>query len=133
MEKYRMWIGGEWVDADSGKTMLTYNPANGEIVAEVPLGAKSDVDKAVAAARKAFPAWSRRTQEDRSTIVARIAAALGKHRDELIKLEIQEHGATARHAPMMIAFATKNMELAAAAARVHMGKVLPARPLLYAI
>jgi acyl-CoA reductase-like NAD-dependent aldehyde dehydrogenase len=128
MEKYRMWIGGEWVDADSGKTMLTYNPANGEIVAEVPLGAKSDVDKAVAAARKAFPAWSRRTQEDRSTIVARIAAALGKHRDELIKLEIQEHGATARHAPMMIAFATKNMELAAAAARVHMGKVLPATP-----
>jgi len=128
MEKYRMWIDGQWVEADSGKTMRTYNPHNGEVVAEAPLAGKSDVDKAVAAARRAFPAWSKKTQEDRSAYVARIAAALREHKDELIKLEIAEHGATARHAPIMIAFATANMELAASAARVHMGKVLPATP-----
>jgi len=62
MESYKMWIEGKWVDADSGKTFLTHNPATGEVVAEVPLAGASDVDKAVAAARKAFPAWSRRTQ-----------------------------------------------------------------------
>lgn len=123
-----MWINGTWVEADSGRTFLTHNPANGEVIAEVPLAGKSDVDKAVAAARKAFPAWSRKTQEERSSVVARIAAALKDHKDELIKLEILEHGATARHAPIMIAFATANMELAASAARVHMGKVLPATP-----
>ena len=123
-----MWIDGQWVDADSGKTMRTYNPHNGDVIAEVPLAGKSDVDKAVAAARKAFPAWSKKTQEDRSTYVARIAAALREHKDELIKLEIAEHGATARHAPMMLAFAAANMELAASASRVHMGKVLPATP-----
>jgi acyl-CoA reductase-like NAD-dependent aldehyde dehydrogenase len=128
MEKHKMWIGGKWVDADSGKTFRTYNPANGEEVAEVPLGNRSDVDKAVAAARKAFPAWSRRTQEDRSELVLKIAQKIQEHKDELIQLEIREHGATARHAPMMIAFAAKNIELAAAGARVHMGKVLPATP-----
>jgi acyl-CoA reductase-like NAD-dependent aldehyde dehydrogenase len=128
MRKFKMWIDGKWVDADSGKTMLTHNPANGEVVAEVPLAGKSDVDKAVAAARKAFPSWSKRTQEERSAAVARIATALKEHQDELIRLEIQEHGATARHAPIMIAFATANLELAASAARVHMGKVLPATP-----
>ena len=128
MEKFKMWINGTWVEADSGRTFLTHNPANGEVIAEVPLAGKSDVDKAVAAARKAFPAWSRKTQEERSSVVARIAAALKDHKDELIKLEILEHGATARHAPIMIAFATANMELAASAARVHMGKVLPATP-----
>jgi acyl-CoA reductase-like NAD-dependent aldehyde dehydrogenase len=123
-----MWIDGKWVDADSGKTFRTYNPHNGDVIAEVPLAGKSDVDKAVDAARKAFPAWSRRTQEDRSTCVARISAALKEHKDELIELEIAEHGATARHAPIMIHFAAANLELAASAARVLMGKVLPATP-----
>jgi acyl-CoA reductase-like NAD-dependent aldehyde dehydrogenase len=128
MENYKMWIDGKWVDADSGETFQTHNPAHGEVVAEVPLAGKSDVNKAVAAARRAFPAWSRRIQEERSNVVARMAAALKKHKEELIQLEIREHGATARHAPMMIEFAVKNMELAASASRVLMGKVLPATP-----
>ncbi len=128
MERYKMWIGGQWVDAESGKTFRTYNPANGEEVAEVPLGNRTDVDKAVAAARKAFPAWSRRTQEERSEWVLKIAEKIKEHKEELVQYEIREHGATARHAPMMITFATKNIELAAAGARVHMGKVLPATP-----
>ncbi len=123
-----MWIDGKWVDADSGRTFRTYNPHNGDAIAEVPLAGKSDVDKAVAAARRAFPAWSRKTQEDRSACVAQIAAALRENGDDLIRLEISEHGATARHAPIMIRFATANLELAASAARVLMGKVLPATP-----
>jgi acyl-CoA reductase-like NAD-dependent aldehyde dehydrogenase len=128
MKKFKMWINSEWVDSESGRTFQTHNPANGDVIAEVPLAGKSDVDMAVAAARKAFPAWSRKTQEERSSAVARIAAALKEHRNELISLEILEHGATARHAPIMIEFATKNVELAASASRVHMGKVLPATP-----
>jgi acyl-CoA reductase-like NAD-dependent aldehyde dehydrogenase len=115
MQKFKMWMDGKWTEADSGKTFFTHNPANGEIIAEAPLAGKSDVDKAVAAARKAFPSWRRKTQEDRSSAVARIAAALREHKDELIRLEILEHGATARHAPIMLAFAIANLELAASA------------------
>ena len=55
MKQYKMWIGGKWVDAESGKTYPVFNPATEEIITELPLGSEADVDKAVAAARKAFP------------------------------------------------------------------------------
>jgi acyl-CoA reductase-like NAD-dependent aldehyde dehydrogenase len=128
VETYKMWIDGQWVDADSGRTFRTYNPATGEAVAEVPLAGLSDVDKAVAAARKALPAWSKKSQAERSAAVAQIAAAVREHADELARLEILEHGACAWHAPIMIGFAAGNLELAAAGARTCMGPVLPAAP-----
>ncbi|MBN2040362.1 MAG: aldehyde dehydrogenase [Spirochaetes bacterium] len=128
MERYKMLINGTLVDADSGKTFTTHNPANGDVIAEVPLADKSDVDKAVAAARKAQKPWARKIQEERSEAAAMIAAALKENKDELVRLEISEHGATARHAPIMIDFAVKNIELAAAGARTLMGNVLPVTP-----
>ncbi len=126
MEHFKMWIDGTWVDADSGETFLTYNPATGEVVSQVPLADKSDVDKAVAAARKAFPAWSRKSQAERSAVVARIAAALRENSDELAKLEVLEHGAPLDLAPFMIKFAADNVDLAASSSRTLMGGVLPA-------
>ena len=128
MEEYKMWINGRWVDADSGKKFYTHNPATGEVVAEVPLAGLSDVDKAVAAARGAFPSWARKTQAERSAVVNRMAAAIREHRDELARLEALEHGAMLAFAPHMIDFAIGNMELAASGARTSMGKVLPAVP-----
>lgn len=128
METYQMWIGSEWVDADSGKTFLTHNPATGEVVAQVPEAGPSDVDKAVSAARKAFPAWSQKSQAERSAVVARIASAVRKYGDDLARLEVLEHGATKAHAPMMLHFAAENIELAASSARTAMGSVLPLVP-----
>jgi len=128
MEKLKMWIGGKFVEADSGKTFTTHNPATGEVIAEVPLAGKSDVDKAVAAARKAFPAWSRKTQLERSNTVNKIAAAIREHSAELARLEVLEHGATLGHAPSMVEFSAQNMELAAAGARTLLGQVLPNIP-----
>ena len=128
MENYKMWIEGKWVDADSGKTFSTYNPATGEEISRVPLAGKSDVDKAVAAARRAFPVWSRKTQADRSAIVARIAEALRESGEELVRLEVLEHGAPLDFALSMIKFAADNVELAASESRTVMGEVLPAIP-----
>ncbi len=54
----KMLIGGQWVEAASGKTFPTYNPATGEALADVAEGDKEDIDRAVRAARQAFPAWS---------------------------------------------------------------------------
>jgi len=65
-----------WVDAESGKTYPVFNPATGEEIAQVPLGGLADVDKAVAAARKAFPIWSKKSQMARSDTVLNIAALL---------------------------------------------------------
>jgi betaine-aldehyde dehydrogenase len=125
MKKYQMWINGKYVSADSGKTFTTRNPATGEEIAEVPLAGKNDVDKAVAAAKKAFPVWSRMAQGDRSDIVVKIAQAVKKHTPELVKLETMEHGSPSWLAEQMLKFAAGNIEYAAAIARIHMGQVLP--------
>ena len=55
-----MLINGKWVDAASGKTFPTYNPATGEVLAKVAEGDKEDINRAVAAARAAFETgpWS---------------------------------------------------------------------------
>ena len=125
MQKYKMWINGKFVNADSGKTFTTRNPATGEEIAEVPLAGKSDVDKAVAAAKKAFQGWFRMAQGDRSDIVVKIAQAVRKHTPELVKLETMEHGSPLWLAEQMLKFAAGNIEYAAAIARNHMGQVLP--------
>jgi acyl-CoA reductase-like NAD-dependent aldehyde dehydrogenase len=120
-----MWIGGKFVNADSGETFTTRNPATGEEISEVPLAAKSDVDKAVAAAHKAFPAWSRMSQGDRSDIIVKIGEMVRKHIRELVRLETMEHGSPSWLAEQMLKFAAGNIEYAAAIARNHMGQVLP--------
>jgi acyl-CoA reductase-like NAD-dependent aldehyde dehydrogenase len=69
MKKYKMLINGKLVDAASGKTYTVVNPVTEEEIAQVPLGGKEEVDKAVAAARKAFPIWSQKPLEERSRIL----------------------------------------------------------------
>ena len=125
MLRYKMWIGGKFVNADSGQTFTTRNPATGEEISEVPLAAKSDVDKAVAAAHKAFPIWSRMAQGDRSDIIVKIGEIVRKHIRELVRLETMEHGSPSWLAEQMLKFAAGNIEYAAAIARNHMGQVLP--------
>jgi acyl-CoA reductase-like NAD-dependent aldehyde dehydrogenase len=97
-----MWIGGEWVDATSGETYKVFNPATEEEIAKVPLSGKADVDKAVAAARKAFPVWSKKTQHERSEILNQIAVSLRRHTQELAQLEVLDHGAPKRLANMWV-------------------------------
>jgi acyl-CoA reductase-like NAD-dependent aldehyde dehydrogenase len=92
MQQYKMWINGKWMDAESGKTFTVVNPANGIEFATVPLGGKPEVDKAVAAARLAFPVWSRKPQTERTQILLRIAAALKEKSRELAELESLDHG-----------------------------------------
>ena len=61
------YIGGAWVPAaDAGSVLDVTNPANGEVLARVPLSGRGDVDAAVAAARAAFPEWRRRSTIERA-------------------------------------------------------------------
>src|SRR3712207_7620971 len=67
--KYQLFIDGQWVDAESGKTFTTPNPATGQTLAEVAEGDKADIDKAVAAARRAFEGpWSKVSARDRGRL-----------------------------------------------------------------
>jgi aldehyde dehydrogenase (NAD+) len=80
-----MFIDGQLVDAESGATMQTLNPATGEVLGTVPRSAAADIDRAVAAARRAFEEgpWSRFTPADRQLLLIRIADAFERHWDEL--------------------------------------------------
>ncbi|MEZ5782675.1 MAG: aldehyde dehydrogenase family protein [Rhizobiaceae bacterium] len=80
----KMFIGGAWVDALSGETFESCNPATGALLASVPAGGKADVDRAVAAARAAFEgSWSRYKPYERQVLLLKIADLFEKHWDEL--------------------------------------------------
>jgi acyl-CoA reductase-like NAD-dependent aldehyde dehydrogenase len=92
MKQYKMWINGKWVDAESGKTYPVFNPATEEEIAQLPLGGKADVEKAVAAAKKAFPGWAKKSQAERCQVMSRIAVAIRENAQELGRLELIDHG-----------------------------------------
>ena len=127
MENPRMWIGGKWVDADSGKRYGVFNPSTGEEIARVPLGDESDVNKAVEAAGKAFPIWSKKSQTERSEIVMKIARAIKENTKELSELDTLEHGTPRKDADMAVKFSAERIEYAAQVARGLMGHVQPVR------
>ena len=122
MESYRMWIDGEWVNAESGKTFDVFNPTTEEVLGMVPLGADKDVDKAVKAARKAFPAWKKMTQADRSKALYRFATALRENANELVSFEVNEHGTPINLARGFAAAAADHTEYVASIARALMAR-----------
>jgi phenylacetaldehyde dehydrogenase len=90
----QLFINGEWVDAASGKTFETPNPATGETLARVAEGDAEDINRAVRAARAAFDdgPWSRMTPSERSRIVWKIGDLILEHVDELAQLESLDNG-----------------------------------------
>lgn len=92
----RLLIGGEWVEAKSGKVFDVFNPATDQVIAQVAEGDAADVELAVTAARQAFESgpWSRLTASERGQIVWRIGDLIEKHADELAQLETLDNGKT---------------------------------------
>ena len=90
----KAFINGKLVDAVSGKTFSTENPANGKIITEVAACGAEDVDLAVKAARKAFESgvWSGMTPVDRKKIIIKFSELIHKNIDELSVLETLDSG-----------------------------------------
>jgi hypothetical protein len=88
----RLFIGGRFVDATSGETFETLNPATGEVVAVVDHAGDGDVDRAVQAAREAFRDWAGMTGSERGRILHRAASLLRERNDELALLEVSDTG-----------------------------------------
>jgi acyl-CoA reductase-like NAD-dependent aldehyde dehydrogenase len=85
-------IGGDRVAAASGATFETLDPATGKPIARVALGGAEDVDRAVAAARAALPAWRDIDVYERGRMLQRLAGLIEEHGDELASLEAQDAG-----------------------------------------
>lgn len=91
-EKYGLYIGGEWRDASDGATFETTNPANGEHLAYCAEATKEDVDAAVKAAWKAFPAWKAVEPQDRAAILNKIADRIDENAELLAAVETLDNG-----------------------------------------
>src|SRR5258708_2521523 len=94
---YLNFIGGEWRPAVSGQTFDNHNPARyGEIVGRFQTSAAADIDAAIAAAEKAFPAWSALPAPARGEIILRAALLLEQRRDDLARQMTREMGKPVR-------------------------------------
>ncbi len=90
----RMLIDGKWVEAASGKTFQSLNPATGEVLADVAEGDQEDIDRAVQAARRAFNGpWSKFKPYERQQLLLKIADLVEQHFDELSQLDTLDMGA----------------------------------------
>jgi phenylacetaldehyde dehydrogenase len=104
----KMFIDGKWVAAASGKTFPVYNPATGEVLAQVAEGDREDINRAVKAARKAFEdgPWSTMTSSERGRLIWKLGDLLEQHTEEFAQLESLDNGkplAVARVADLPLA------------------------------
>jgi betaine-aldehyde dehydrogenase len=91
--KYQLLIDGQWVDAESGKTFSTPNPSTGATLAEVAEADKADVDKAVAAARRAFDGkWSKVSARERGRLLYKLSQLIESRAQQLAELETADNG-----------------------------------------
>jgi aldehyde dehydrogenase (NAD+) len=106
----KMLIDGKWVEAASGKSFETPNPATGETLARVAEGDAEDIDRAVKAARRAFDEgpWPRTNPMQREALLLKIADLIEKHGQELAELETLDNGKTI--------FESRNVDIPGAAA-----------------
>src|SRR3954466_6106003 len=89
----KILINNQWTDAASGKTFPTYDPSTGEVLAQIAEGDKADIDRAVAAARKAFGGpWRKMSPSDRGKLIWKLADLLEKHQEEFATLETLDNG-----------------------------------------
>ena len=90
----KMLINGKWVNAASGKTFPTYNPATGEVLAQVAEGDCVDINQAVRAARNAFDNghWRRMTASERGRLIWKLADLLEQHTEEFAYIESLDNG-----------------------------------------
>jgi aldehyde dehydrogenase (NAD+) len=90
----RLFIGGQWVEAKSGKTIEVRDPGDGQVIAHIAAGEAADVDLAVAAAREAFrkSGWATMPVNDRAVILHRLADLVDRHRDVLAHIESLDVG-----------------------------------------
>jgi len=90
----KMYINGDWVEAASGKTFPVYNPATGEVLAQVAEGDREDIDRAVRAARRAFEGgpWPTMTASERGRLMWKLSDLIEAHLEEFAQLESLDNG-----------------------------------------
>jgi aldehyde dehydrogenase (NAD+) len=88
----RLYIGGDWVPSTGSNSIAVVDSTTEEVIGSVPEGTVEDIDRAVAAAREAFPGWSATPVEERAALLTAVSAALGERMESLADLITHEVG-----------------------------------------
>jgi 1-pyrroline dehydrogenase len=122
VQQLQNFVGGGFVDAVEGGTMEVLNPSTGEVIAEVPRGTQADVDRAVEAAKKAWPEWREVTPAERAELLLKLAELIDEHTEELAQLESQNVGKPLAAARDEMPVCADNLRFFAGAARILEGR-----------
>lgn len=118
------YIGGEWIDSESQKFTTIYDPSTGKPIAQVPQCTAAEVEKAVAAAKAAFPAWKNTPVRTRAGIMMKLRGLIERDKEELTRMVATENGKCWSEAAGDVAKALEMTELACSAPSLLMGESL---------
>lgn len=99
--KYDLLINGDWVPAEGGETFETFNPATGEKLADCANASPADIDRAVEAARAAFPAWSKTAPTERANLLLKVADLIEANAERLAMAETLDNGKPIRETTLV--------------------------------
>ncbi|GAA07809.1 aldehyde dehydrogenase [Acetobacter senegalensis] len=122
---YDLFINGKWTKASTTTFTEIKSPANGNVLAQVANGAKNDVERAVAAANAAFPAWSRKTAEARADALYAFKALIERDAERLARIISSEMGKPLKEAKVEVGFASGLLRFAAENTRRLEGDIVP--------
>jgi aldehyde dehydrogenase (NAD+)/betaine-aldehyde dehydrogenase len=122
----RMLIGGELVASESGAYDYSINPANEQVVGRTPAASAADVDRAVAAAEAAWPAWSRLTPLQRGNAMRAFGDALAARAEEILRVEVADTGNTVTPMRGDVGHAVDSLHYYAGIAHELKGETIPA-------
>jgi len=118
------FIGGRWTPAHATELFDVHNPARGEVIGRTPLSTAADVDAAVTAAAKAFPAWRDTPVNARAQVLYKFKALLEQHFQELAQTVTTEHGKTLDEARGSVRRGIECVEVACGAPTLMQGSGL---------
>ena len=111
----QVYINGEFVTPHGTERFDLYNPATARVIGQVRLADAVDGERAIAAAKAAFPAWSRTTKQERIAALQRMHAAVAARHDDLLEAVVEEYGAPASRSAWMASYPAEVIAQAIAA------------------
>jgi len=128
-EQPQLFIDGRWLGAEGRIAKDVLNPATGQVLAQLPHATRADLDAALDAARRAFPAWRAAAPLDRSRILRSAATLVRERADDIARTMTLEQGKPLREARLEVLASADTFDWYAEEGRRNYGRVVPGRTL----
>ncbi|RAM65357.1 succinate-semialdehyde dehydrogenase [Herbaspirillum rubrisubalbicans] len=123
--RQQAYLNGAWCDADSGAKLEVHNPANGQLLGQVPLMGATETRRAIEAANAAWPAWKKKTAKERSALLRRWYELMLANADDLALIMTAEQGKPLAEARGEIGYAASFIEWFAEEGKRTYGDTIP--------